>query len=211
MRSQIKLFSVFRLGLIAAILLLVSLSFSAYAAIETHSFATAVERKRYQSFIEEMRCPKCQNQNLAGSDSPISADLRREIYQMIEAEKSDQEIVNYMVARYGDFILYRPRVTPATYVLWIAPIVLLIGGIVILLVMLRKRRQLALTQTDTMLTAEQQQRLSSLLADKKNDNSARSADSANSAVDVAKTGEKKPRASRKKPAKNNEKSNQEPQ
>lgn len=133
------------------------------AAIETHEFKNDVDRQRYQSFIEEMRCPKCQNQNLAGSDSPISADLRRKIYEMIEAGKSDKEIVDFMVERYGDFILYRPRVTPVTYALWGAPIGLLIVGSVVLIFMLRRRRQLAATKTNSALSDEEQRRLADLL------------------------------------------------
>ena len=147
-------------------LLLISLLFlspHAFSAIETHEFANDLERKRFQSFIEEMRCPKCQNQNLAGSDSPISIDLRRELYEMIKLDKSDKEITDFMVERYGDYILYRPRVTPATYVLWGAPVVLLMIGIVVVIVILRRRRRLALTQVSQYLTDEEQIRLNSLL------------------------------------------------
>jgi cytochrome c-type biogenesis protein CcmH len=138
-------------------------SFSAFSAIETHDFANELERKRYQSFIEEMRCPKCQNQNLAGSDSPISIDLRRELYEMIKLDKSDKEITDFMVERYGDYILYRPRVTPATYVLWGAPIALLVIGVVVVILILHRRRRLAVTQVSQHLTDEEQVRLNSLL------------------------------------------------
>ena len=139
------------------------MSSSTFAAIEAHEFDTDLQRQRYQSFIEEMRCPKCQNQNLAGSDSPISADLRRELYEMIKLGKSDKEIVDFMVDRYGDFILYRPRVTPATYVLWGAPAALLVIGIIVLIVILRRRRRLALTQTTQQLNSDEQSRLNALL------------------------------------------------
>lgn len=142
---------------------LVFISIRAFAAIETHEFKNDVDRQRYQSFIEEMRCPKCQNQNLAGSDSPISADLRRKIYEMIDAGKSDKEIVDFMVDRYGDFILYRPRVTPVTYALWGAPIGLLMVGGVVLILMLRRRRQLAVKKSNSALSDEEQARLANLL------------------------------------------------
>jgi len=135
----------------------------AFAAIEAHEFDTDLQRQRYQSFIEEMRCPKCQNQNLAGSDSPISADLRRELYEMIKLGKSDKEIVDFMVDRYGDFILYRPRVTPITYVLWGAPVTLLVVGFIVLIFILRRRRQLAQVEQGQELTATEQARLNSLL------------------------------------------------
>jgi cytochrome c-type biogenesis protein CcmH len=151
---------------IKAFLLFATLLFSSvkvFAAIETHEFNNELDRQRYQSFIEEMRCPKCQNQNLAGSDSPISADLRRELYEMIKQGKSDKEIVDFMVARYGDFILYRPRVTPVTYALWGAPIALLIIGSIVLIIILRRRRSMSLTQMSQELNVDEQARLATLL------------------------------------------------
>lgn len=117
------------------------LSTGAIAAIDVHEFRNDVDRQRYQHFIDELRCPKCQNQNLSGSDSPIAMDLRRELYLMIEEGKSDKEIVDFMVERYGEFILYRPRVTPATLLLWCAPVLLLIAGIILLLLIVRRRRR----------------------------------------------------------------------
>ncbi len=142
----------------------------AFAAIETHEFDSDLQRQRYQSFIEEMRCPKCQNQNLAGSDSPISADLRRELYDMIKLGKSDREIVDFMVERYGDFILYRPRITPATYALWGVPAALLIIGVIVLILILHRRRRLSLTLTTQHLSVDEQARLDVLLNSKKNTN-----------------------------------------
>lgn len=174
MRAQVKLIAELQIKFITVVLMCFALSSPANSAIEAHSFDTELERQRYQSFIEEMRCPKCQNQNLAGSDSPISNDLRNEIYQLIKAGKGDQEIVDFMVNRYGDFILYRPRVTPVTYVLWAAPVVLLIGGIIVLLIMLRHRRGLALVQSSTTLTAEEQSRLDALLTSNVNINEVKS-------------------------------------
>lgn len=133
------------------------------AAIDVHEFDNEVDRKRYQSFIDEMRCPKCQNQNLSGSDSPIAMDLRRELYLMIEEGKSDKEIIDFMVERYGEFILYRPRVSSATLLLWGAPVFLLIAGIILLLVIVRKRRALDLVTDDAGLSAEERKRLTGLL------------------------------------------------
>jgi len=133
------------------------------AAIETHEFNNELDRKRYQSFVEDMRCPKCQNQNLAGSDAPISADLRQKIYEMIQLGKSDKEIIDFMVERYGDFILYRPRVTPATYALWGAPLFLLISGVVVLILILRRRRRIAIEQLNGSLSVEEKARLENLL------------------------------------------------
>jgi len=141
-------------------LLLISLS--SFSAIEVHEFDNDVDRKRYQTFIDEMRCPKCQNQNLAGTNSPIAMDLRRELELMIKDGKSDKEIVDFMVERYGEFILYRPRLSPATILLWGAPVFLLISGVIMLLLIVRKRRRIDV-ETNTGLSSAEQERLASLL------------------------------------------------
>jgi cytochrome c-type biogenesis protein CcmH len=136
-------------------------SFSSFAAIEVHEFDNEVDRKRYQTFIDEMRCPKCQNQNLAGTNSPIAVDLRRELELMIKDGRSDKEIVDFMVERYGEFILYRPRLTPSTIFLWGAPVFLLVFGVIMLLLIVRKRRLEA--EGDSGLSSADQKRLDSLL------------------------------------------------
>lgn len=141
---------------------LLFISFSSFAAIEVHEFDNDVDRQRYQTFIDEMRCPKCQNQNLAGTNSPIAMDLRRELELMIKDGKSDKEIVDFMVERYGEFILYRPRLSPATMLLWGAPVFLLICGVIMLLLIVRKRRRLDV-EVDTGLSSAEQERLDSLL------------------------------------------------
>lgn len=153
-----------------SLLMMLTMSIHSWAAIEAHNFDNELERKRYQSMIEEMRCPKCQNQNLAGSDSPISTDLRHEIYEMIKAGKSDLEIVNFMVERYGEFVLYRPRVSPVTYFLWGAPVALLGIGGVVLLVMLRRRRQLLVSSMSNTLSDDESARLKKLLSDNPENN-----------------------------------------
>jgi len=110
------------------------------AVIDAYEFDNEVTRQRYLSFIEEMRCPKCQNQNLAGSDSPIAADLRRELYRMLQEGKADKEIVDFMVARYGDYVLYRPQIKSDTWLLWGLPAGLLLFGGGMVVVTLRQRR-----------------------------------------------------------------------
>lgn len=136
-------------------------SLPALAVIETYEFDSEVDNVRYQQFIEELRCPKCQNQNLAGSNSPIAKDLRREIYRLIDEGKSDTEIVQFMVDRYGDFILYRPRLTGETVILWAAPAILLLLGALILVLMVRRRR-IEIPRDDSLSELEQS-RLKALL------------------------------------------------
>ena len=98
----------------------------AHAVVETYEFSGESERARYLDFTRELRCPKCQNQNLADSNAPIAADLRRELHRMLEAGMSDEEIVDFMVSRYGDYVLYRPAVSARTVLLWSAPLLLMV-------------------------------------------------------------------------------------
>lgn len=154
---------------------LLLLSFSSFAAIEVHEFDNDVDRQRYQTFIDEMRCPKCQNQNLAGTNSPIAEDLRRELVFMIKDGKSDKEIVDFMVERYGEFILYRPRLSPATMLLWGAPVFLLVFGVIMLLLIVRKRRRLNVA-VDAGLSSTERERLANLLNPSPNKETAENAD-----------------------------------
>ena len=108
-------------SLVSGIIALIFCS-SLYAAIESYEFQNDQQRERYQQLSEELRCPKCQNQNLADSDSQIAADLRRELHQQLLDGKSDEAIVDFMRDRYGDFVLYKPRVQRSTLLLWWGPI-----------------------------------------------------------------------------------------
>ena len=101
------------------------------AAIEEYGFDSSEDEQRFKQLTYELRCPKCLNSNLAGSDAPIAADLRREIYNQVQEGHSNDEIVAFMSSRYGDFIRYRPRLTAATFILWFGPALLLIAGFLI--------------------------------------------------------------------------------
>lgn len=106
------------------------LSINAYAAIDVYDFDSVQQEAQYRGLIEELRCPKCQNQNLAGSDAPIAQDLKQKTYDLIKDGRSDGEIRAYMQERYGDFITYKPPVRPSTWILWFFPPLLLISLIV---------------------------------------------------------------------------------
>lgn len=113
-------------------LLLVLSAMSAHAAIDVYEFSSPADEARFQALSAELRCPKCLNTNLSGSDSPIAADLRRTVARMVREGYSDQEIRDYLLERYGDFILYRPRLTAQTLLLWFGPALLLaIGALVV--------------------------------------------------------------------------------
>ena len=141
----------------------------AQAAIDTYEFANDAERDRFRELTKELRCPKCQNQDIADSNAPIATDLRREIYRMLGEGKDNQQILDFMVARYGDFVLYKPALTSKTAVLWFGPLALLVGGLVVIGVIVGRRRRTALVEGSDTLSAEERQRLDTLLDKTKDD------------------------------------------
>ena len=117
------------------------------AAIDTDkAFDDPVLQARYEKIIEEVRCLKCQNQSLKDSNAFLASDLRREIRRMLAEDMSDDEIYDFLVARYGEFALYRPRMQGKTLVLWLAPILLLLGGAGVLVMVLRRRMNMAIDE-----------------------------------------------------------------
>ena len=118
----------------------VALAPAAHAAIDTYAFSSEENATRYHALVAELRCPVCLSSNLAGSDSPISADLRREVYRLVEEGKTDQEVRDYMQSRYGDYILYRPRLTPFSIALYALPVLLIGVGAFVILRLVRRRR-----------------------------------------------------------------------
>ncbi|MFT4724439.1 MAG: cytochrome c-type biogenesis protein CcmH [Colwellia sp.] len=127
--------------LVAAFLTTVTLlsSFVLAGPVDTYVFKDKVTEIRFNALNKELRCPKCQNQNLADSNSPIAEDLRREVYDMLQQGKADMEIVDFMVSRYGEFVLYRPRVSSLTYLLWYGPAGLLFIGVIVVVIILRRK------------------------------------------------------------------------
>lgn len=110
---------------------------SASATVDSYEFDTPQQRERFNTLIEELRCPMCQNQNIADSDAMISHDMRRKVYNLVKQGKTEAEVIEYMKSRYGDFIYYKPPVTPVTLWLWLAPV--LFAAIAILVVFLRRK------------------------------------------------------------------------
>ncbi len=138
---------------------IVTLCVPVVAAIDVYEFANDAERARFRGLTDELRCPKCLNTNLAGSDAPIASDLRREIHRLIGEGRSDGEIRDFMVLRYGDFVLYRPPFRWDTAVLWIAPTALLfIGAFVVFLIVWRRRGA-----EPAVISADEESRLARLL------------------------------------------------
>lgn len=145
-----------------ALLLCCTLIFSGAAmAKEAAPMAADVAiEKRMVAISEELRCLVCQNESLSGSHAELAQDLRREIRKMIGEGKTDQEILDFMVARYGDFVRYRPPVKPTTWLLWGGPFVLLAGGIGALIAFLRRRSK---ESAAPVLTEEEHRRAAALL------------------------------------------------
>lgn len=129
------------LVVIARVLLLClawALSLPAFA-LEPMPFRDDAEKVRYQALVEELRCTVCQNQNLADSNAELAKDLRRKVFEMMQSGQSDEEIKQFLVERYGDFVLYRPPMKPITWALWFGPGVVLLIGAILLARTLRRR------------------------------------------------------------------------
>ena len=124
----------------SALLVLALLAAPTFAVIETYEFSSPRLEERYHQLSQELRCPKCQNQNIADSNAPISQDLRKLLYQQLEAGASDREILDNMVARYGEFVRYRPDASGVTLWLWLAPVLMLAGGALVVVLLLRRSR-----------------------------------------------------------------------
>jgi cytochrome c-type biogenesis protein CcmH len=150
-----------RSRLLALLLLcLLSSVAAAQVVVEDQPSDDPVVEQRLAKLSHELRCLQCQNQTLAESPSSIAADLRREIRIQIKAGKSDPEIVAFLEQRYGDFILYRPRVKPITYLLWFGPFILLLGGLLVLFRYIKQRRDAIAEQP---LSAEERRRAEEML------------------------------------------------
>lgn len=145
--------------LISACCLALGLAFSATANTANYEFENAAQERQFRELINELRCPKCQNQTIAESDAPLALDLRERVYEMTREGKSRDEILRYMRQRYGDFVHYKPPVNATTIILWAGPGLVLLIGIVTIVFMARRRRQ------DVRLSPSEQARLDALLND----------------------------------------------
>lgn len=139
----------------------------AFAVIDVFEFSDPQQEARYKHFISVLRCPKCQNQNLAGSDSAISGDLRKELYRLLEEGSSDEEIIRFMTERYGDFVLYDPPVRKETGLLWFAPLFLFLAGLVFVFFHIRSRSASDFKDNMVSLTDAEKEQLEKLTGSNK--------------------------------------------
>ncbi|MGL6624080.1 cytochrome c-type biogenesis protein [Aeromonas jandaei] len=150
--------------LIASLLLLLGWVVQApsMAAIDVYTFDNDNQEQVFRELTRELRCPKCQNQDIADSNAGLAKDLRDKTYQMVRQGKDKDEIVDYMVARYGNFILYNPPLMASTLILWLGPLLVIVIGLGV--VVMRSRRPVAAARpVDSALSEEEQRRLAELL------------------------------------------------
>jgi cytochrome c-type biogenesis protein CcmH len=133
----------------------------AAVTLESFSFPTEAEAEHFRELLAELRCLVCQNQSLADSDAELAHDLRAEVYEMLQEGRTDAEIAEFLVARYGDFVLYKPPLKRSTYLLWFGPFLLLGLAAFLLLRAVRRQKQVA----ESEISAEERARLDNLLGD----------------------------------------------
>ena len=131
----------------------------AASTLESFTFATEAEEQHFKDLLAELRCLVCQNQSLADSDAELAHDLRLEVYDMVKQGQNDAQIIDFLVERYSDFVLYNPPMKPSTYLLWFGPFVLLAVSAFLLLRALRRQRQAPTAE----ITAVDRARLDALL------------------------------------------------
>ena len=142
------------LALIASIVCACAVA-HAQSVYEPRSFSRPEHEERYRTLVDELRCLVCQNQTIAESNADLASDLRREVYRMVEDGRSEDDIAGFMVARYGDFVLYRPPLRGGTILLWAGPFLLAAIGLTVLALYLRRRRRTPTAPLD----ADERQRI----------------------------------------------------
>jgi len=121
---------------------------TAFSGVEINEFSSVEMENQYKKLVNELRCLVCQNQNLADSNSELAQDLRKEVYQMLTKGSSDEEIIDFMVARYGDFVLYKPPFKPVTFLLWFGPFVLLFFAVLVVVFMIKNNQKTEVVALD---------------------------------------------------------------
>ena len=144
-------------------LFLTALLFSsvAFSSIDALNFSSPQQESDYHQLTQSLRCPQCQNNNIADSNATIAVDMRSKVFELLQEGKSKNDVVDYMVARYGNFVTYDPPMTASTLVLWIAPLLLVLLGVVFLL--RRKPKAQSAVKSQDVLTDEDNVRLAELL------------------------------------------------
>ena len=133
----------------------------AFSAIDALNFSSPQQESEYHQLTQSLRCPQCQNNNIADSNATIAVDMREKVFELLQEGKSKNDVVDYMVARYGNFVTYDPPMTASTLILWIAPLLLVLFGVVFLFK--RKPKTQSALKSKEVFTEEDQVRLAELL------------------------------------------------
>ncbi|PFG45960.1 cytochrome c-type biogenesis protein CcmH [Vibrio sp. ES.051] len=149
--------------LILAVLAAMTLSLAAHAAIEVYEFENLEQEQQFKELSHTLRCPKCQNNTISDSNAELAQDLRHKVYEMTKDGKSKEEIVDYMIARYGNFVTYNPPFTVATAILWLGPLAVVLGGFGLIVLRSRKSKVKAVTSSSEQWDEQKEARLKALL------------------------------------------------
>lgn len=145
-------------GLIVVLTLFFSFS-TLHASVEIKKFENEQQEQRYKYIIDELRCLVCQNQNISGSNAGLAQDLRKQVHKMILAGEDDEAIFDFMVTRYGDFVLYRPPFKASTFFLWVGPFMIFVLGLFVLIRFISKRKKIVVAE----LSSAEKEKLKQLL------------------------------------------------
>ncbi len=148
-------------GRAVGLVLMLLFSAAGLARIDTYQFSDPQQEDLYHELTQELRCLVCQNQNIADSNAELAKDLRRKTYELVVKGQDKDQIVNYMVKRYGDFVRYKPPFNASTIILWLGPGIILVLGVVMLIRIIRRRPASA----KPLLTEEQRRRAEQLLGE----------------------------------------------
>ena len=144
-------------------ILLLVISINSYA-VDSRQLSDPKQQENYETLTKELRCLVCQNQSIADSNAELASDLRRQVYEMLQQGKSEQEIIRFMTDRYGEFVLYKPAFAGKTSLLWIAPVVFLFMGLMMVFFVIRRKRAAAKVQVDALeINTEKQKKVRNLL------------------------------------------------
>ncbi|PCD88810.1 Cytochrome c-type biogenesis protein CcmH precursor [Vibrio mediterranei] len=142
------------------------LALAANAAIEVHEFDSLEQENQFKELNHTLRCPKCQNNTIGDSNAELAVDLRQKVYEMTKEGKSKQEIIDYMIARYGNFVTYNPPLTFATAILWVGPLFVVVFGFGLIVMRSRKNRVKQTEQAGSEWSDEKEAQLKALLDEK---------------------------------------------
>ncbi len=152
------------MGRILIVVWALLLPLAAVATSEVYPFDSAADQERFRTLISELRCPKCQNQNIADSNAPIARDMRDEVYRMLQQGATNQQVTDALVGRFGEFVLYKPQFDQRTALLWATPLIAVLGGVLVVIgIVIRGRRR---DPSESSLSDAERRRAEQLLEDR---------------------------------------------